>query len=211
MTNARGFVPWQAKIPLHIRVIPENIAGIVEREIEGVAEATAHKLPRFAFGVYLGQPATGGHPVYGMATRVTNGREEVIFLPDGRQPVSIHLRHVGEVAAHQVDRLLVGRKDHAVGAMFTLTFQRFQQRDLVQFIVAIGVLQPIEATTLREGRVFVVVHHHIQAVERPKQALRIAHTQLGFAGITWRLEADGQFLDGRCLLPRTRRRNGEAV
>ena len=66
------------------------------------------------------------HPVVGMAAGIFDEGEQVIFLPDGRQAVGIHGRHIGMVTGNHINRLLVGRQNHAVGAVFARAYQFLQ-------------------------------------------------------------------------------------
>ena len=60
MANTRWSVPWQSKIPFHVRVIGEQFTVRVKGNVVLVAKAIGDQLKLFAFGIGFADPSGRG-------------------------------------------------------------------------------------------------------------------------------------------------------
>ena len=171
-------VPGRTEIPFHIGIISEHLSGIIEGDVEGVPQTRSDQFPAGAFRIHLGDPAAVRFHGVVVSVGILDQREEVIEFAVRDIAVGIHLRDLGEVARHDVDGLLVWRQHDAVGAVFAGSLQVFQQGDLIELVISVGVLQTVKSAGLFQIVVTGVVHHHIQTVEGVEQSLGVTHGNL---------------------------------
>jgi len=170
-------IPGQTKIPFHVGVVHKKVAHVIESHVKGVAVACRNQLPFRTFGVDIGHPASGFLAVVSVPARVFDFGKKVVVLPGLRQFVGIHSGQIGVIATNHVQRFFIRRKFDAVGAVLTFTDQVFEQGQLVELIVAIGILQTVKTGTF--GQVFIrtVVDHHVQTVEGIQQTMGCAKSE----------------------------------
>jgi len=70
MIDAGGDIPGRALIPLHVGVVGEEFAVLVEGDVELVAEAESEELDGLAVGIHAADVATGGIFAFGVAAGV---------------------------------------------------------------------------------------------------------------------------------------------
>ena len=167
--DASGPVPGFADVPLHVRVVGEQLAVPVEGKVERVAESGRDQLPHLAIRVGARDPALGSQRVVHETGR--DAGREVVLAPVERDARGIDLRQLGRVAADHVERLAVRREGDRVHAVLAPALDLAEQLDLVVAVVSVGVSCAIEAVGAP------LVHHHIKAIEGVKQTVgaREAH------------------------------------
>ena len=122
-----------------------------------------------------------------MAVGVPEAREDVVFIPNfGGTAVGEAFGEFGVVAAVEVDAFAIRADDHAVQSVLAAAGHGVELGDLVVLIVAIGVLEAVEAIF---GSVF--IDHDIKAVEGGEEAVRFAHFDGEFFGFEVLGLADG--------------------
>jgi hypothetical protein len=168
---------------------------VVEGDVELVAEAVAEELHVFAIGVHAANEAAGGELAAGVAVRVPQAREDVVFVPNFRGAAGAEfLGQIGVVAAIEVDAFAIGADDHAVQAVLTAAFHGDELGDLVVLVVAIGVLEAVEAVLLA-----VFVHHDVKAVEGGEQSVGLAEFDSELFGVQ-RCRANAHAVDAAVLV-----------
>ena len=187
MIHACGAIPGAADVPLHVGVVGEELALVVEGDVELVAETVAEEFHVFAIGLHAANEAAGGEFASGVAVRIPQAREDMVFVPNFRGAAGAEfLGQIGVVAAIEVDAFAIGADDHAVQAVLAAAFHGDELGGLVVLIVAIGVLEAVEAVPLA-----VLVHHDVEAVEGGEQAMGLAHFDSEFFGFERGGGADG--------------------
>ena len=186
--HAGGAIPWAADVPLHVGIVGEELALIIEADIELVAEAVAEEFEAGAIGVHAANVAAGGEDAAGVAICIPQAREDVVFIPNFRRTaVGEAFGEFGVVAAVEVDAFAIGADDHAVQAVLAAAGHGVELGDLVVLIVAIGVLEAVEAVVFA-----VFIHHDVEAVESGEQAVRFAEFDGEFFGFEVLGLADGR-------------------
>jgi hypothetical protein len=189
--HARGAIPRAADVPLHVGVIGEEFALVVEGDVEFIAEAGAEELHVFAIGFHAANEAAGGEAAAGMAVRIPQAGQDVVFVPNlGRTAGAEFLRQLGVIAAIEVDAFAVRAHDHAVQAVLAAALHGDELGGLVVLIVAVGVLQAVEAVFLA-----VLVHHDVEAVEGGEEAVGLAQLDGEFFGLQ---RCDGDQVERSC-------------
>lgn len=168
MDRAGGAVPGHAHVPLHVRVVSEQIALGIEGDVVAVTVAAAENLPALALGIGPGDPAPGGEDAAGVAVGVPLAGQELAFAPVfghetrlkacGRQRV---------VARDQHDRRPIGRQAQTVWSMFAAPANLFQMSDLIVLVIAISVAQTVQADPPA------AVAANVKAVEGHEQTLAL--------------------------------------
>src|SRR5690606_7700743 len=114
---------------------------------------------------------------------------------DRREPVGVHWRNIGVVSRNHIKGFPVWCQYDAVWAMLTLTFELFEHGDGVVMVVAVSILEPVEAAAFFKILVAVMVDHYVQTVEGVQQTLRVSHRN-SLCGIRGRIIIpDGKLFD----------------
>lgn len=162
--DARGPIPRDADVELHVGIVGEQLALAVQRDVHGVAEARRNHLPVLTVRRNPANPAARRLESHRMSRRVGNDRVERVLLPHRRLHGDGPLRHAGEVAAHQIQPLAVGGRDDGMRRVLVAHVEFLQQRELIELVVPVRVANAVEAPHVR----------HVETVERPYESIRAA-------------------------------------
>ncbi|MBL9185911.1 MAG: hypothetical protein JNK23_00390 [Opitutaceae bacterium] len=113
VVDARGDMPGRVLVPLHVGVVGEELAVLVEGHVVLVAETDREEFDRFAVAIGAGDVAAGGVFVAGMAAGIPHTREEAVLAPGDNAGPLHRLGEIGVVAVGEVDRLAVGERTRA--------------------------------------------------------------------------------------------------
>ena len=166
MQDPGGTIPGRTEIPFHIGIIGEHFTGIVEGDVKRIPQSGGDQFPFLALGIRFGDPSPVGFYGVVMTVGVLDEGEQVIQFAVRDIAVGIHLRDLGEIARQDVEGLPIGRQHHTVGAMLAGSLHGFQQGDLIELIVSVGVLEAVESAGTLHLIVAGMIHHHVETVER---------------------------------------------
>ena len=168
--DASRSIPGRVDIPFHVGVIGEPVAVAVARDIVLVAETERDQFPLFSVGRDPADEAALSRCAFHEPAAVRS-RKEQVFVP---VPWYTRCGQLGEfrvVAADDDQSLAVARLEHGMRAVLAAASQCAQERDMVELSIAVAVGDSIEPA----GVLLPAVDHHIEAVERPQQALCLAN------------------------------------
>ena len=159
-------IPRGALVPLHVGVVGEEFAVLIEGEVELIAEAEGEEFHGFAFGIGAADVAAGGEFVFGVAAGVPHAREEVVLVPTDGAGFFHAGGEVGVVAVGEINGLAVGREGEGVGAVFAAALHLAEEFEFIELIVAVGVAQAPEAAF-----VWRFTDHDVETVEGVEEAV----------------------------------------
>ena len=169
VVDAGRAIPRGVEVVLHVGVVREQVAGAVDGAAVDVAEAAGEGLEGLPVLADAVDDAARGEHVAVMAAAVRHAGQEMVVAPerrDGRGGGGLGLD--GVVAGDQVEALLVLGDDDLVDAVVAAGFDRAQQLDLVDLIVAVAVAQSVEAA---RDLLLVVVDAGVKRAEGPDHAV----------------------------------------
>ena len=170
MQHARGPIPGRIDVPLHVRVIREQLAVAIEGEVERVAIAHRDELPVLPVRAHAADVAAGSLLARHEAASIDHPRQEVVFSPDLGHKRAGDLGQVRGVAGDDIEGPAIRRQDHAVRAVLAPAVELAQQLDLVQLVVIIGVQYAVEPAVVLPSP----VDDHVEAIEGPEQSVSFA-------------------------------------
>ncbi len=172
--DARRPVPRRADVPLHVRVVGEQLAVRVEGQVVGVAHAAGDHLPPRGVGVGAQHHRAGRAVADGVAARVPDARQQDVLAP-------VAVRRVGGDPLGQAGRVAVDHVEHAVGAehdaVRAVLARRAVARQVVVLLedaVPVGVAQAVQAAGAR----LAARHVGVQRAVGEQQALRRTHRRV---------------------------------
>ena len=187
VAHARRPVPGRAEVPLHVRVVGEDLPLRVHGDVVLVAVSAADDLDVRAVGIAAGDPPARRHAAAGVTASVPEPREEQVLVPVRRRAGSVELRGVRVVAGDEVETGPVERRHHGVRPMLAAVAEGDDVRRVVELAVAVGVADAPDPLT---------VHVGVERVEGPGHPLGAAHVDgEPFDGRHGRGVADGRGLD----------------
>jgi hypothetical protein len=160
MIDAGGTVPGSVDVVFHVGVVGEELAILVEVAAVNVTVTGSVEFEFLAVARDAVNDAAGSEAVAVVAAAIRHAREEVIVCPDlgdGRAVGSAGDETVADlsvVAGDEVEVFSVGGGDDGVDAVIAPGLESAQELHLVEFLVAVGVADLVEAAL---GNLFVVV------------------------------------------------------
>ena len=194
--HTRRAVPREAHVPLHVAVVGERAADLVEREVVAVAEARGHEFPLRAFAIGAHDPSARRHHADGVAVRIPQAREDDVLLPDLGQARVLErlLRRRAVVAADDPDRAIGRKHDLVRPVLAAIARDRGEHLLVVVGAVVVRVAQAPHAARLRRA----FIHDREEIVVDREKSVRAA--DLGLDELDRRrrgVDAVGARLDGK--------------
>ena len=121
VVHAGGAIPGSVEIVFHVRVVGEELAGVIDRSVVDVAEARGDAGEMFSVPRDTVDDAAGGENVAVVAASIGHAGKKVIFAPDrrdGRGGISLGRDRV--IAADEVEIVAAGHRHDGVNAVIAL-------------------------------------------------------------------------------------------
>ena len=201
MIDAGGAIPGGVEVILHVGVIGEEFAVVIDAAVEDVAEAGGEDFHVLALGIEAINDAARGHDVAVVAATIGHAWEEVVIPPKLGHRGAVRgalVRAVfehGVVAGDEVQTFAIGRLQNGVHAVIAAAVEFTQHFYLVRHVIAIAVGDAVQAT---RDLFLVIVDSEI------KRAIREQHA-------VHRTDVSGHFLHVCRLQRLTRGGSVEAV
>ena len=165
VVHAGGAIPGGVEVVLHVGVVREQVAVMIDRATVDITEATRKGLEGLSVLADTVDDTAWGEHVTVMAASVRHAGQEMVVAPerrDGRGSGGLGLD--GVVTGDEVEALLVLGDDDLVDAVVAAGFDRAQELDLVNLVIRVAVAESVEAA---RNLLLVIVDAGVEGAERP--------------------------------------------